>query len=89
MNNLTVLANRLASMIIGVALAMIGMLFIVLGITFLPVIGILMAIPVMAISFYFLNPKFSADTLGGEMEVVCEEGAPVCMWPGDVRPSEA
>ena len=89
MNILTGLANRLASMVIGVALAMVGMLFIALGITFLPVIGILMAIPVMAISFYFLNPKFSVDTLGAEAEAVCEEGAPACMWPKEVRLSEA
>ena len=77
MNAQTRLANRLASMVIGVGLAMVGLVFVALGITFLPVIGILIAIPVMALSFNFLNPKF-------EVKEACEESALVCTWPSEV-----
>jgi len=75
MNALTGLANRLASMVIGTALAMVGLIFIALGITFLPVIGILIAIPVMGLSFHFLNPKLSVDTLTEEVKQAHEESA--------------
>jgi hypothetical protein len=85
MNALTGLANRLASMVIGVSLAMVGLVFIALGITFLPVIGILIAIPVMALSFRFLNPKLSVDTVGDAVEEAREESARVCTWPSEVR----
>ncbi len=85
MNALTGLANRLASMVIGVALAMVGLVFIALGITFLPVIGILIAIPVMALSFRFLNPKLSVDTVGEAIEEAGGEEATFCTWPREVR----
>ena len=77
MNALTGLANRLASMVIGVALAMVGLIFIALGITFLPVIGILIAIPLMTLSFNFLNPKF-------EVKEAREESSLACTWPREV-----
>jgi hypothetical protein len=51
MNALTGMANRLASMVIGIALALVGLIFIALGITFLPVIGLLIAIPVRGCPF--------------------------------------
>jgi hypothetical protein len=50
----------------GMALALVGSIFIALGITFLSVIGILIAIPVMMTSYNFLNPKLSADTVAEE-----------------------
>ncbi len=77
MNAQTRLANRLASMVIGVGLAMVGLVFTILGITFLPVIGVLIAIPVMALSFNFLNPRL-------EVEDTCEESDVVCTWPSEV-----
>jgi hypothetical protein len=78
MNALTGLANRLASMVIGTALALVGLIFVALGITFLPVIGILIAIPVMMLSFNFLNPKLSVDTVA---EKAYEASACHCTWP--------
>ncbi len=78
MNGLTGIANRLASMVIGVALAVIGLVFIALGMTFLPVIGILLAIPVMGLSLYFLNPKVQVETAAEEAKEV--EPA-LCAWP--------
>ncbi len=85
MNALTGLANRLASMVIGTALALVGLIFIALGITFLPVIGILIAIPVMGLSFHFLNPKLSVDTVVEEVKEAHEEKALSCSWPSEVR----
>jgi hypothetical protein len=84
MNALTGLANRLASMVIGTALGLVGLIFIALGITFLPVIGILIAIPVMGLSFHFLNPKLSVDTLVDEVKEAREENVHYCTWPGEV-----
>ena len=81
MNALTGLANRLASMVIGMALAIVGLIFIALGITFLPVIGILIAIPVIWLSFHFLNPKFSVSTLPEEATDTYEVRFRYCTWP--------
>ena len=78
MNALSELANRLASMVIGMALALVAFIFIVLGITFLPVIGLLMAIPVMWMSFCFLNPKLRVETVAEESY---EESFCYCTWP--------
>jgi hypothetical protein len=78
MNALTALANRLGSMVIGIALALVGLIFVALGITFLPVIGILIAIPVMMLSFNFLNPKLSVDTVAEE---AYETKVSYCTWP--------
>jgi hypothetical protein len=72
MNGITGIANRLASMIVGVALAVVGLIFITLGMTFLPVIGILFAIPVMGLSLYFLNPKVEIETAVEEAKAACE-----------------
>ena len=82
MNALTRLGNRLASMVIGVELAMVGLVFTALGITFLPVIGVLIAIPVMALSFHFINPKH-------EVEGAREESTLFCVWPREIEQSVA
>ncbi|MGA2228172.1 MAG: hypothetical protein ABSH41_27375 [Syntrophobacteraceae bacterium] len=50
------IADRLACMIIGTALSIIGLIFTALGLTFLPVIGILIALPVMRLAFNFFRP---------------------------------
>lgn len=45
------IAERFASMIIGTALAVTGSIFIVLGLTIFPVIGVLIGVPVMGLAF--------------------------------------
>ena len=45
------IAQRAALMIIGTALSVMGLIFTALGITFFPVIGILIALPVMGLAF--------------------------------------
>ncbi len=49
-------AQRVAGMIIGTALTIVGLILIALGLTFLPIIGIFVAFPVLALAFYFFRP---------------------------------
>ncbi len=49
--------DRLAGMIIAVALFVVGAGFMVLGVTFLPVIGIFVGIPVLGLAWHFMTPK--------------------------------
>ncbi len=50
------MAERVACMIIGTALCIAGLILIALGLTFLPMIGIFVAFPVLALAFYFFRP---------------------------------
>ena len=81
MNGITGIANRVASMVIGAALALTALVLVALGMTFLPVIGMLLAIPVMAMSLYFLNPKVSVETMAEAEEVACEGDVCWCTIP--------
>jgi hypothetical protein len=81
MNGITGIANRVASMIIGAALAVTALVLIALGMTFLPVIGILLAVPVMGMSLYFLNPKVSVELVAEAAQVVCEGDVCWCALP--------
>ncbi len=73
MNWFTKFANNLAGISIGISLFIVALLFVSLGITFLPIIGILVAIPVIRLSFSFLNLK---NSVVGEKstEASCQEG---------------
>ncbi len=75
----TRLANKLASMVIGAALSIIAVIFIALGLTFLPVIGIILAFPVMGLASYFLNSKMEVLEMKHAKEAV--EPEPWCPWP--------
>ena len=50
------LASRLGGLVLGAVFSLLGLMFTVLGVTFLPIIGIIMAIPLMGLSLYFLRP---------------------------------
>jgi hypothetical protein len=50
------IAERVACMTIGTALSIVGLILIALGLTFLPIIGILVAFPVLGLAFYFFKP---------------------------------
>jgi hypothetical protein len=56
--------DRVAGLLVGFAFIIIGMLLLVLGLTFLPVLGIIMALPVMRMSVSFLIPALSSDAAG-------------------------
>ena len=49
--------NRLAGMIVALALLVVGAGFMVLGVSFLPVIGLLVGVPIMWLGWRFLSPK--------------------------------
>ncbi|MGA3115707.1 MAG: glycine cleavage system protein H [Syntrophobacteraceae bacterium] len=53
----TSIPDRLAGLIIAVALFVVGAGFIVLGVTFLPGIGILVSIPILGLALHFLTQK--------------------------------
>ncbi|MCE5243169.1 MAG: hypothetical protein ABFD98_04735 [Syntrophobacteraceae bacterium] len=59
--------DRLAGLVIGLSLTTISILLIVLGLSFLPVIGVLAAIPVMGLARYFFK-------ISGEKAAALEEG---------------
>ena len=68
------IAERFASMIIGTALTVMGLIFIALGLTIFPVIGILIAIPVMGLAFGCF--RSDAWTLAVESETDIESDIP-------------
>ncbi len=47
----------MAGITIGLALAVVGLGFMVLGVSFLPVIGLLLGVPILASAWHFANPK--------------------------------
>ena len=56
------ISDRIAGLIIAVALTVVGVGFMVLGVSFLPVIGILVGIPVLGLAWRFLTPKAIVNT---------------------------
>lgn len=62
MKTTTSIPDRIAGIIIAVALAVVGVGFMVLGVSFLPVIGVLMGIPVLGLSWNFLTLKATVNT---------------------------
>ncbi len=78
--------ERAASMILAVAFSIIGFLMMLLGVTFLPIIGILAALPVMGLALYFLNPELGVIEETKEAHewpdaVVHVQHADCCPWP--------
>ncbi len=50
------MTERIASIVIGTAMFIVGLILIALGLTLLPLIGLLVAFPVMSLAFYFFRP---------------------------------
>jgi hypothetical protein len=76
--------EKSAGVLVAVGFMTIAMMFIALGCTFLPVIGILAALPTMAISLHFLalNPKVLAPAHDPRQVVTDDqEHATYCPWP--------
>jgi len=76
------------------AFLVIGLMLIVLGSTFLPVIGILAALPVMAVSLHFLTLKPELRVRLEEQSAVepvgvCIEHENWCPWPQPAVQQEA
>ena len=64
--------DRVACMVIGTALTVTGLIFIALGTTLLPVIGILLALPVMRLAFRCFRP--GAWAIAAEIETEPDSG---------------
>ncbi len=88
------LMDRAAGVVVAMVFLVIGLMLIVLGSTFLPVIGILAALPVMAISLHFLTLKpelrvcAEAESVA-EPAVVRIEQDTWCPWPQPAIQQEA
>lgn len=72
------MTERIASIVIGTAMFIVGLILIALGLTLLPLIGLLVAFPVMSLAFYFFRPGKWAVTAEGKMEPVVAE-----TWAGE------
>jgi len=94
MENRYSMLDRLAGLVVAMGFLVIGLMLIVLGSTFLPVIGILAALPVMAISLHFLTLKPELrvrleEQSAVELVDVCIEHETWCPWPQPAGPQEA
>jgi len=67
------MAERVACTIIGAVLSIVGLGLIALGLTFLPIIGLLVAFPVLGLAFYFFRPGKWVITAERETESVMDE----------------
>jgi len=81
MNATISIPDRIAGIIVGIALFVIGAGFIVLGISFLPVIGIFLGVGVLGVAFRFMNPK---ETVAESVELAAGFAVPndVMFHPG-------
>jgi CHASE2 domain-containing sensor protein len=62
------IVDRVACIFIGIALFIMGLVLVVLGVTWLPVIGILLALPVLALASNWFRPEAWAVTKEKESE---------------------
>jgi hypothetical protein len=60
MNALSCFGEKISAFIIGMVLLGLGIVFIIIGLTVLPVIGLLVAIPLVFASVPFLKSAFVA-----------------------------
>lgn len=82
--------QRLAGLVVGTTFIMVGVFMVILGLTLLPVIGILLAIPIMFMSLYFIFPEVKVHTVeNGKVVYSCDEDESWCQWPPPGYPKEA
>lgn len=70
MENKVSMMDRVGGLVVGSAFVIMGLLLMVLGVTFLPVIGVIVAIPVMGMSLYFYRPQVQVMTTGEKVVAV-------------------
>jgi hypothetical protein len=66
-----------------------GLFFMVLGVTFLPVIGIIMGLPIMALSVGFMVVSLRQDVESIEVKAVVEQEAVAVTEMLETAPKEA
>jgi hypothetical protein len=75
MNTKSSAGEKLSSFVVGLAILLPGLFFMVLGVTFLPVIGLIMGLPIMALSVRFMMVSLRQDVDSLNVEVVAEKAA--------------
>ncbi len=73
--------NRIACAVVAGAVMMVGIFFVLLGLTLLPVIGIFIGIPVICMSLCFLKPEAHVSTEEVASRDACEDPEALCPWP--------
>ena len=58
MNALTCFGEKLSAFVIGMVLLGLGIVFIIIGLTVLPIIGLVVAVPLLIASVPFLKSAF-------------------------------
>jgi uncharacterized membrane protein len=81
--------QKAASLVVGMAIFVPGLFFMVLGVTFLPVIGIIMGLPVMALSIGFMMVSLKREVESLEVKEVVEQDAVVVAEMPETAPKEA
>jgi hypothetical protein len=80
------MCDKLACKVVAMAFIIIGLCMMVLGVTFLPGIGLLIALPIMCLSICFLYPAEELSESHKEAAekasaIVYEEREYWCPWP--------
>jgi hypothetical protein len=74
--------DRAATVVVAAAFFLIGFFLLMLGVTFLPVIGILTALPIMWLALRFLSPAVTISRAYEQAAVVVyAEHEAWCPWP--------
>ena len=69
--------ERIAGMIVAMALFVVGLFFMLLGVTLLPVFGILLGFAIIALSVYF----YDLDATAEHDVITLAEAETFCPWP--------
>lgn len=79
---LKTIMNRIAGVVVGTCFVVMGFGLIVLGLTFLPVIGIFAGIGLMSLSVYFFNPRAQESV---EVIAYTEKNVQWCPWSPELN----
>ncbi len=79
MDRMTSSDNNLGNILVSAAMAVFALFFLVLGMSYLPVLGILIAIPFMRLFIHFSNPGQNPDDTEFTEGAVYKSS--FCLWP--------
>ncbi len=79
MNRMTSSDNNLGNILVSAVLAVFSLFFLVLGMSYLPVLGILIAIPFMRLFICFSKPRPHPDDM--EFAEGAVDKGSFCLWP--------
>lgn len=61
MKNLKCFYERSQHVIIGIVFALIAFIFLIMGVTVLPVLGLFLSLPVLGLAIYFFSQPFEGN----------------------------